>query len=152
MASGITKPEHAYARLLKAWPAIVDECRAVWGSELHYQAMIYHALRTAGRVPREQLGMNVKIMIPDRYMGDVKGDLTHKRGRIVGIGNENGMQVIEAEIPQAEMFRYSSELRSVTQGQGSFESAFSRYDVVPGNVAQKIVAEAAKNKVNHDDE
>lgn len=65
MASGITKPEHAYARLLKAWPAIVDECRAVWGSELHYQAMIYHALRTAGRVPREQLGMNVKIMIED---------------------------------------------------------------------------------------
>jgi hypothetical protein len=65
MASGITKPAHAYARFLKAWPAIVNECRAVWGSELHYQAMIYHALRTAGEVPREQLGMNVKIMIED---------------------------------------------------------------------------------------
>lgn len=65
MASGITKPAHAYARFLKAWPAIVNECRAVWASELHYQAMIYHTLRTAGPVPREQLGMNVKIMIED---------------------------------------------------------------------------------------
>jgi len=72
MASGITTPAHAYARFLKAWPAIVDECRAVWASELHYQAMIYHALRTAGRVPREQLGMNVKIMIEDPCSDEFK--------------------------------------------------------------------------------
>lgn len=65
MATGITTPEHAYARLITAWPAIVDECRHALGSELHYQAMIYHALRTAGKVPRRQLGMNVKIMIED---------------------------------------------------------------------------------------
>jgi elongation factor G len=64
-------------------------------------------------------------------MGDVTGDLNHKRGRILGIGNEDGMQVIEAEMPQAEMFRYASELRSITQGQGSFEASFARYDVVP---------------------
>lgn len=90
--------------------------------------------------------MTMKILVPDRFMGDVTGDLNHKRGRILGIGAEDGMQVIEAEMPQAEMFRYSSELRSVTQGQGSFEAAFSRYDIVPGNVAQKVVAEAQKNK------
>jgi hypothetical protein len=65
MASGITRPEHAYARFLQAWPAIVEECRAVYASEAHYQAMVYHALRTAGQVPRSQLGMNVKIMIED---------------------------------------------------------------------------------------
>ena len=91
--------------------------------------------------------MNLKIMIPERYMGDVTGDLNHKRGRILSVGSENGMQIIEAEMPQSEMFRYSSELRSVTQGQGSFDASFSRYDNVPGHVAQKIIAEAAKTKV-----
>ena len=64
-------------------------------------------------------------------MGDITGDLNHKRGRILGIGNEDGMQVITAEVPQAEMFRYSSELRSMTGGRGSFEMEFARYDIVP---------------------
>lgn len=90
--------------------------------------------------------MKVRITIPDRYMGDVTGDLNHKRGRILNIEADAGLQVIEAEIPQAEMFRYSSELRSVTHGQGSFESVFARYDTVPGNAAQKIIAEAQKNR------
>jgi hypothetical protein len=60
--------------------------------------------------------------------------------------SEDGMQVITAEAPQAEMFRYSSELRSMTQGRGSFEMEFTRYDVVPANVAQKVIAESQKNK------
>lgn len=90
--------------------------------------------------------MRVRITIPDRYMGDVTGDLNHRRGRIVNMENDGALQVIEAEIPQAEMFRYSSELRSVTHGQGSFESTFARYDAVPGNVAQKIIAEAQKQR------
>lgn len=96
--------------------------------------------------------MNMKIMIPDRFMGDVTGDLNHKRGRILGIGNEDGLQVIEAEMPQAEMFRYSSELRSITQGQGSFEASFARYDAVPAHVAQKVIAEAQKNRKADDEE
>lgn len=90
--------------------------------------------------------MAMKITVPDRFMGDVTGDLNHKRGRILGISSEDGMQVIEAEMPQAEMFRYSSELRSITQGQGSFEASFARYDNVPAHVAQKVIAEAQKNK------
>lgn len=90
--------------------------------------------------------MKVRITVPDRYMGDVTGDLNHKRGRILNIEADAGLQVIEAEIPQAEMFRYSSELRSISQGQGSFEAAFARYDIVPANVAQKVIAEAAKHK------
>ncbi|MFH0907688.1 MAG: elongation factor G [bacterium] len=88
--------------------------------------------------------MNVKIMVPDKYMGDITGDLNHRRGRILGIGSEDGMQVITAEVPQSEVFRYASELRSITHGQGSFETTFARYDVVPGNVAQKIIAESQK--------
>ncbi len=96
--------------------------------------------------------MTVKIMIPDKYLGDVTGDLNHRRGRIIGIASEDGAQVIEAEIPQAEMFRYASELRSITHGQGGFESAFARYDAVPQHVAQKVIAEAAKHKQADADE
>jgi elongation factor G len=62
------------------------------------------------------------------------------------MGPEDGMQVITAEVPQAELFRYPAELRSITGGQGFFEMEFNRYDVVPTNVAQKVVAAAAKNK------
>jgi hypothetical protein len=65
MVTGIDTPSAAYFRFLAAWPAIVEGCRAVLGSELHYQAMIYHALRTAGGVPRDQLGMNVKCWVED---------------------------------------------------------------------------------------
>lgn len=90
--------------------------------------------------------MTVKVMVPDHFMGDITGDMNHRRGRILGIGAEDGMQVITAEVPQAEMFRYSSELRSITGGRGSFEMEFNRYDVVPPNVAQKVIAEAQKNK------
>ncbi|MBU1692442.1 MAG: elongation factor G [Verrucomicrobia bacterium] len=90
--------------------------------------------------------MTVRIMVPDQYMGDITGDMNHKRGRILGIGTEDGMQVITAEVPQAEMFRYSSELRSITGGRGSFEMEVARYDIVPSNVAQKIIAEAQKNR------
>ena len=96
--------------------------------------------------------MTAKVIVPDQYMGDITGDMNHRRGRILGIGNEDGMQVITAEVPQAEMFRYSSELRSMTGGRGSFEMEFNRYDVVPGNIAQKVVAEAQKHKKEEQEE
>jgi elongation factor G len=90
--------------------------------------------------------MTVKVYTPDQFMGEINGDLNHRRGRILGMGPEDGMQVITAEVPQAELFRYPAELRSITGGQGFFEMEFNRYDVVPTNVAQKVVAAAAKNK------
>jgi elongation factor G len=90
--------------------------------------------------------MSVKVMIPDDCMGDANGDLNHKRGRILGIESKDGMQVIIADVPQAELFNYSAELRSMTGGRGSFEMEFSRYEQVPANVAQKVVEAAAKDK------
>lgn len=90
--------------------------------------------------------MKLRVRIPDQCMGDVTGDLNHKRGRILGMDSEDGMQVLVAEIPQAEVFQYSSQLRSVTGGRGSFEMEFSRMDTVPSNVAQKIIAEAQKHQ------
>ena len=90
--------------------------------------------------------MEVKIAVPDDCMGDVNGDLNHKRGRIMGMGVDDGVQVITAEVPQAELFRYSAELRSMTGGRGSFEMKFERYEQVPANVTQKIVAAAEQEK------
>lgn len=88
--------------------------------------------------------MTAKVTIPDQYLGDINGDLNHKRGRILGMESEDGMQIMTAEVPRAELFKYAAELRSMTAGQGSFEMEFSRYEVVPANVAQKIVAESKK--------
>ena len=79
-------------------------------------------------------------------MGDVNGDMSHRRGRIMGMEVADGMQAIVAEVPHAELFHYCAELRSMTGGRGSFEMSFNRYDVVPSSVAQKIIAEADKNK------
>jgi elongation factor G len=90
--------------------------------------------------------MTVNVMIPDTFMGPINGDLNHKRGRILGMAQDAGMQVITAEVPQSELFRYAAELRSMTGGQGSFEMAFCRYDIVPSNVAQKVIAAAGKLK------
>jgi len=81
----------------------------------------------------------VKITIPDDYMGDITGDLNHKRGRILGMSAEEGMQVVKAEVPLAEMARYATELRSMTQGRGLFEMSFARYEMVPSDVAKEII-------------
>ena len=83
--------------------------------------------------------MNVRIMIPESYTGDITGNLNHKRGRILGMNTEEGLQVLEAEAPQAEIQKYATELRSMTQGKGSHEISFARYDVVPANVMNEII-------------
>ncbi len=90
--------------------------------------------------------MKVTIYIPESCMGDVTGDLNHRRGRILGMDAQDGMQAIIAEVPQAEMFTYSSQLRSMTGGRGSFEMEFSRLESVPSSIAQRIAGEARKNK------
>jgi elongation factor G len=96
--------------------------------------------------------MTVRVMIPEQYLGDINGDLNHRRGRILGMGLEDGMQVITADVPQSELFRYAAELRSMTGGQGTFEMEFARYDIVPSNVAQKVIAEAQKDKKDKEEE
>ena len=82
----------------------------------------------------------VNIHIPESNMGDISGDLNHKRGRILGMDMEEGMQVVHAEVPLAELSRYATELRSMTQGRGSFDMEFARYEQVPANVANEIIA------------
>ncbi len=94
--------------------------------------------------------MNVRVTIPDQFMGDINGDLNHKRGRILGVESAEGLQTITAEVPQAEIFRYSSELRSMTGGRGNFEMEFARYEAVPSNIAQKVMAAAQQDAEDHD--
>lgn len=85
----------------------------------------------------------IKVYVPERYMGDIIGDLNKRRGRVLGMNPlENGMQEIEAEVPYAELFKYATDLRSMTQARGEFVSEFVRYEEVPMNIAQKIVEEA----------
>jgi elongation factor G len=89
--------------------------------------------------------MEVDIMVPEAYMGDVIGDLNAKRGRIMGMESEGGLQIIKAQVPMAEMLRYSIDLRSTTGGRGTFSMQFSHYEEVPSHIAAKII-EASKEK------
>lgn len=95
--------------------------------------------------------MHVEVTVPDEYMGDIIGDLNKRRGRILGMEPSNHRQVITAEVPQAEMFKYATDLRSITQAKGSFMMNFERYEEVPALNAQKII-EANKAALEEEDE
>ena len=80
-------------------------------------------------------------------MGDIIGDLNSKRARIMGMEAQgDGTTIVRAQVPQAEVLRYASDLRSITGGRGNFTAAFARYDPVPAHVADKVVAEARRQK------
>jgi elongation factor G len=85
--------------------------------------------------------LEVEVVVPDEYMGDVMGQITSKRGHVLGMDSNNGMQQLRAQVPQAEMFHYATELRSITQGRGRFSWKLDHYAEVPHNVAEKVIAE-----------
>jgi elongation factor G len=85
--------------------------------------------------------LEVEVVVPDEYMGDVMGQLTAKRGHVLGLDPADGMQHLRAQVPAAEMFRYATELRSITQGRGRFSWKLDRYAEVPHTIAEKVVAE-----------
>ncbi|MBO3445453.1 elongation factor G [Clostridium sp. CCUG 7971] len=90
--------------------------------------------------------MKLKITIPDEYMGDVMGDINKRRGKILGMEpDDKGKQVIYAQAPQAETFKYAIDLRSMTQGRGYFEMEIEKYEEVPNQIAQKIILLANNN-------
>ena len=94
--------------------------------------------------------MHVEVTVPDEYMGDVMGDMSKRRGRIMGTNQVEEGQLLEAEAPLAEMFKYATDLRSMTQSRGSFTMRFERYEEVPSNVAQKIIENAKKDEEEED--
>lgn len=94
---------------------------------------------------------NVEVTVPEGYMGDIIGDLNTKRGRIQGmepIGR--GLGIVRGQVPQSELFTYSMNLRSITQGRGTFDMSFSHYEEVPQRMAEEIIANAKKDKVEEE--
>jgi elongation factor G len=85
--------------------------------------------------------LEVEVIVPDEYMGDVMGQITAKRGHVLGMDSADGTQHLRAQVPQSEMFHYATELRSITQGRGRFSWKLDHYAEVPHNVADKVIAE-----------
>ncbi len=90
--------------------------------------------------------IKVEVIVPEEYMGDVMGDLSKRRGKILGMEPQpKGMQLVVAEAPQSEMFKYATDLRSMTQARGSFSMEFARYEEAPQIISEKVI-EAAKEE------
>ncbi|UCH85049.1 MAG: elongation factor G, partial [Candidatus Latescibacterota bacterium] len=90
--------------------------------------------------------MNVEVKVPEDFMGDVMGDLSGRRGKIQGMDPQGKFNVIRCQVPLAELYRYSTHLRSMTQGRGAHFREFSHYEEAPHDVAQKIIEEAKAEK------
>ena len=90
--------------------------------------------------------VKLSITVPDAYTGEVISDLNGKRGRILGMNPDNGATLIEAEVPLAEVQRYAQDLRSVSQGRGSYSMEFDHYDQVPTNLEPKVIEDAKRAK------
>ena len=88
----------------------------------------------------------VEVMVPEEHMGDVMGDLSSRRGKILGMDSDSAHQIIKALVPLKELYRYSTTLRSMTQGRGIHKQKFSHYEEVPHEVAEKIILEYEKSK------
>lgn len=90
---------------------------------------------------------SLKVTVPDKFTGDVMGDLNRRRGRVLGMNpDHHGKQIIEADIPMSELYGYNTDLRSITGGIGVFEYEFSRYEQAPGDIQKKEVEARAAQK------
>jgi elongation factor G len=90
--------------------------------------------------------MNVEVRVPEEYMGDVNRDLNTRRGRVLGMDTSDGVQVVSAHVPQAELFTYATELRSMSGGRGEFTASLDHYEEVPAHVAQKVIDQHKKDE------
>ncbi|HEV2425843.1 MAG TPA: elongation factor G [Terriglobia bacterium] len=96
--------------------------------------------------------MNVEITVPENYAGDIMGNLNGRRGRVQGMDSKSGSTVVKAQVPLAEMLSYASDLTSMTQGRGSYAMEYDHYDVVPQQIADKVVAAARAAGVGKEEE
>jgi len=86
--------------------------------------------------------MKVEVEVPEQYMGEVIGDLSGRRGRIEGMEANKNVQIIKAKVPLATMFGYSTQLRSLTQGRGTYSMEFCEYNEVPKNISEEIISQS----------
>ena len=85
--------------------------------------------------------MNMEVRVPKDFVGDVMGDLNSRRGRVLGMDSKPRFEVINAQVPQAEILQYALDLPSMTGGRGAFTVEFSHYEEVPAQIAEKIIAD-----------
>lgn len=95
---------------------------------------------------------NVEVIVPSEFMGDVMGDISSRRGKIMGMEADGGFEKIKAKVPLAELYKYSTSLRSHTQGRGHHTREFSHYEEVPREIADKIIKEAQDHKQKEKEE
>ncbi len=117
-----------------------DVDSSVLAFEIAARAAFREAMTKCGAKILEPI-MTVEVVTPEDYMGDIIGDLNSRRGQVVGMDQRANARVISAEVPLAEMFGYVNNLRSMSQGRAQYTMQFARYDAVPSNVADKIIAE-----------
>lgn len=103
------------------------------------------AFKDAGPVLREPI-MNVRIIVPEENMGDILGDLNTRRARVQGMDTEKGFSVVTAQVPLAEIQRYTTDLRSKTGGRGVFTMEFDHYEIVPAHIAEDVIAARMKDR------
>jgi len=103
-------------------------------------SMGFRAACTAAKPVILEPMMKVEVITPEDYMGDIVGDLNRRRGRIQGMGDRGNAKVVDAEVPLSEMFGYSTNLRSMSQGRAVYTMQFAHYEEVPANIAKEIVA------------
>jgi elongation factor G len=90
--------------------------------------------------------MKVEVIVPEEFVGDIMGDMNSKRGKIMGVEAKGKNQIVKAVTPMGEMLKYAPDLRSMTGGRGTFTMEFSHYEEVPAHIAQKVIAEANKER------
>jgi len=146
--------EATQAGILAGFPVVGVHATVYDGSyhEVDSSEMAFHiagsmafkdAMAKAGAVLLEPI-MKVEVTMPEEYMGDVIGDINSRRGRIEGMDDLGGGKIVRAYVPLAEMFGYSTDLRSKTQGRGNYSMFFEKYEQVPKNVQEKVIAAKAK--------
>ena len=146
--------EAAQAGILGGFPVLGVHANVYDGSyhEVDSSEMAFHiagsmafkeAMQKASPVLLEPI-MKVEVAMPEEYMGDVIGDINSRRGRIEGMDDIGGGKLVKAYVPLAEMFGYSTDLRSKTQGRGNYSMFFEKYEPVPKNVQEKVLADKSK--------
>ena len=146
--------EAAQAGILGGFPVLGVHANVYDGSyhEVDSSEMAFHiagsmafkeAMAKASPVLLEPI-MKVEVTMPEEYMGDVIGDINSRRGRIEGMDDIGGGKMVKAYVPLAEMFGYSTDLRSKTQGRGNYSMFFEKYEQVPKNVQEKVLADHKK--------
>ena len=94
--------------------------------------------------------MEIVVTVPEEFMGDILGDLNTRRGRVLGMEHARGNGIVTAQVPLAEIQRYATDLRSMTQGRGFYRIKFSHHDIVPSHIVDKVVEESKKREAQRE--